>query len=151
VRWTLALAFVAAACGAPARAAPRLRSAAVEVVRAERPAPAPSLEERITAARGEIDGRGETLLAEHRERLDGEARIHLVLERGRCYRAWVGADGAFAAQIEDEHGHVIARSDVEAAAWIGEDALCPHWSGSFALVVQPRAPAWDLAVLLVAR
>lgn len=102
-----------------------------------------SVDERVAEAREELAG--DELLAEHRTRLDGEARLHLVLERGRCYRVWVGADGALDAQLEDEHGHAVARGE----GWLAE--VCPRWSGSFALRVTPREDARALAVLLAAR
>jgi hypothetical protein len=104
---------------------------------------APSIDERVAEARrGLPDGE---LVAEHRERLDGEARLHLVFERGRCYRLWVGADGEIDARVEDEHGHAVARG----VDWLSE--VCPRWTGSFALVVTEREDARSLAVLLAAR
>ncbi len=103
----------------------------------------PSVDQRVAEARAELPG--DELLAEHRARLDGEARLHLVFERGRCYRVWAGADGAIDARIEDEHGHALARGE----GWLEE--VCPRWSGSFALVVTSREDARALAVLLAAR
>lgn len=104
--------------------------------------PVRPLEERLTAARNEVEGE---LLEEHHASLDGEARLHLVLEHGRCYRLWVGADRPVDVHLEDEHGHVIARGP----AWLRE--VCPRWTGSFALVVASEEDARSFAVLLAGR
>lgn len=129
-----------AACGAPPPPAAR-RVVVIRPIRTTPPAPpAPSLDARAAEASATL-APGE-LVAEHHGRLDGEARLHLVLERGRCYRVWVGADRAIDARLEDEHGQPVAAG----SAWL--DAVCPRWSGSFALVVTPRGDARALVVLL---
>jgi hypothetical protein len=144
VRALLVSALIFAACGAaPERpSAPR-----VVVIRpiepAVRPARVASIDLRIAEARAELAE--DELIAEHRARLDGEARLHFVLERGRCYRVWAGADGVIDARIEDEHGHALVRGE----GWLAE--VCPRWSGSFSLVVTSREDARALAVLLAAR
>jgi hypothetical protein len=144
VRILLLSAVIFAACGGTPQ---RARAPRVVVIRpieaAATPAGVASVDERVAEARAELAG--DELLAEHRERLDGEARLHFVLERGRCYRVWVGADGPIDARIEDEHGHAVARGE----GWLGE--VCPRWSGSFALAVTSREDARALAVLLAGR
>lgn len=149
MRWVPPIALFALACAsaptarAPVRWAPRIEPSAPAEA-----APIP-LEELAARARQEVEESAGQVLAEHRDRLDGESSLHLVLEQGRCYRAWIGADGAFAARLVDEHGHTVASGDSDASLWLGEPAICPRWSGSFALVVEERASAEDLAVLLV--
>ncbi len=129
-------------CGPAARPAPPphviVHAPAVVAAR-----PAPTLDERLERARA--DGVEGELAVEHREVLDGEARLHLVLEQGRCYRAWVGADTPARARLEDEHAHVL--SEVEAGAWLGE--VCPRWTGSFALVVTTDTPGRGSMAVLV--
>lgn len=146
MRWALVLLLAGCASAPPpvARAPLRLprvvppREPAVRVV---------SLEEQRANAHDEAIQQGARILAQHHERLDGEARLHIVLTSGLCYRAWVGADGAFAARIEDEHGHGVAGGEAESALWLAP--VCPRWSGSFDLVVEPRGRAFDLEVLLI--
>lgn len=130
-----------AACGS----APTARGPRVVTIRARaEPTPvAVPLAPRLERAREDA---GPELVAEHRAELDGEARIHLVLERGLCYRVWVGADGVLAAELVDEHGHEVARGE---AGWLTE--VCPEWSGSFELVLAPGADARSAAVLVAAR
>lgn len=143
MRALLASALILTGCGG---APPRPRAPRVVVIRPLEATVARvrvSIDERVAEARAELAG--DELLTEHRTRLDGEARLHLVLERGRCYRVWVGADGAIDAQLEDEHGHAVAQGD----GWLAE--VCPRWSGSFALSVTPREDARALAVLLAVR
>ena len=144
VRVLLTSAVILAACGS---APPPARAPRVVVIRPIEPRggwrAALGIDERLTEARRElVDGE---LVAEHRERLDGEARLHLVFERGRCYRVWVGGDGAIEARVEDEHGHAVAGG----TEWLSE--VCPRWTGSFTLVVTAREDARALAVLLAAR
>ncbi len=73
--------------------------------------------------------------------------MHLVLEGGRCYRIWVGADGAVEATLEDEHGHRVAGA--AEGGWL--DEVCPRWSGSFGLVLAPGLDARAGAVLIGSR
>lgn len=103
-----------------------------------------TLEERAAAARAAL-APGE-LVAARTEPLEAEARLHLVFEHGRCYRVWIDADVPFAARLDDEHGHVLARRAAD--PWLGE--VCPRWSGSFELVLTPGGDAVGTAVVLVA-
>lgn len=141
MRALVAAAVLLSACGGP----PPPRPPRVVVIGPISTAPAahvPSLDERVAAARADLAE--DELLAEHHAPLDGEARLHLVFEHGRCYRVWVGADRAINAHLEDEHGHSVARGP----DWLTE--VCPRWTGSFALVVTPREDARSLAVLISA-
>jgi hypothetical protein len=146
VRWLWIVLLAACASAHPVARAP-LRLPRVITLRDPAPAPVASLEEREALARDEAVQDGAQILAAHHERLDGEARLHLVLDGGVCYRAWVGVDGPFAARLEDEHGHDVAHGEAEASLWL--EPVCPRWTGSFALVVAPREQAFDLGVLLV--
>lgn len=138
-----ALALIA--CG-PAVQRARPRVVVIEARAEERPPAPPPLEERVSRARAELD-EGE-LVAERSESLDGEARLHLVLEQGRCYRVWIGAEVPLAVRLEDEHGHVLIEESSE-GAWFEE--VCPRWSGSFALVVDPGDRGARAAMLVTAR
>lgn len=145
MRWFAAILLIGCAGTAPVRTRAPLAQARV-IVEAAPPEPLAPLEERAARARDEAIQQGAAILDERRERLDGEARMHLVLAHGRCYRAWIGADGAFTARLEDEHGHEIADGASESSLWL--DPVCPRWSGSFALVVNGEN-AFDLDVLLI--
>lgn len=129
MRAVLACALLLMACGAPARAA----SPRVVVIRplpGSEPASRPSLDAQLAAARATLNEGA--LLDEQRAPIDGQSHTHLVLQRGRCYRLWVGADGSVDACLEDEHGYPVARG----IGWLPE--ICPRWSGSFRLVITPR-------------
>lgn len=150
VRVLLISALFLAACGAPPRRSTAPRVVLIRPIETEPPAvELPPVDEQVAAARAELVEH--ELVAEHRDRLDGEARLHLVFERGRCYRVWVGADRAVEARLEDEHGHAVAAGagSIEGVGWLEE--VCPRWSGSFALVVTSSNDARALAVLLAAR
>jgi hypothetical protein len=138
---SIALAFVAG-CGSAPRPRPRPRVVVIRPIEEPQPRPEP-LEARISHARARA---GADLIVDRRLRVDGEARLHLVLERGRCYRVWVGADRGLSAAIEDEHGLPVAPP---ASGWL--DEVCPRWSGSFALVLTPDRAARSAAVLVTAR
>lgn len=143
MRALVACALLLTACGAPARpASPRV--VVIRALHGAESASRPSLDVQLVAARATmIEG---AVLDEQRGHIDGEARMHLVLQHGRCYRVWVGADGEIEARLEDEHGHAVTRG----VGWLSE--ICPRWSGSFRLVVAPRDHgARTFAILLSAR
>ncbi|HEY8431109.1 MAG TPA: hypothetical protein VIL20_22170 [Sandaracinaceae bacterium] len=130
------------------RASPALRASSVSRSPARR-SRAPSLDEQARAA-AEALAEGE-LVASHREPLDGEARLHLVLLHGQCYRLWLGADVPLRARLLDEHGHVVGEGAIDGGggAWLAP--VCPRWSGSFELVVDARGAIGAMRVLVAAR
>ncbi len=139
--WLAAALLVGCSSAPPRPARPR-----VVVIRPIRTAPSIAtepLEARLERARRSA---GDALIAEQHLRPDGEERLHLVFEQGRCYRVWVGADGGLSASLEDEHGHPVATGG---PGWLGE--VCPRWSGSFALVLAPAVDAREVEVLVAAR
>jgi hypothetical protein len=146
MRWIVSAAVLAIAC---APAPPRVQ-APLQAPRASAPVAepiAPSEPREIVApTAAELGGER---IGEHREIVDGETRIHLVLREGECYRAWLGAAGSFSARLEDEHEHTIASAHAERSLWLGAEPICPRWSGSFTLVVETAEPRLEVHVILV--